>query len=189
MLKKILVGTLFVGFIGALVAGAVIRTADRANKGEEVSDRPGRAQSEFTAQGNDGRWQAGEEEAVAGNNGRGQGGNRSDERELTDDALGVGLAEVDEWITLEGTVNSVDETSMSVRTTEGNIVTVENRPWSFAQEEGFSVEPGDQVRLTGFYEDGELEVGAIDNLTSGTQVQMREESGRPLWAGRGRRGA
>jgi hypothetical protein len=102
--------------------------------------------------------------------------------------LGVGQAAVDEWITLEGIVDSVDEASVTVLTADGDVVTVENRPWAFAQEEGFSVESGDQVRLTGFYEDGELEVGAIDNLTAGTSVQMREEGGRPLWAGRGRRG-
>jgi hypothetical protein len=34
-----------------------------------------------------------------------------------------------------------------------------------------------------------LEVGTVENLSSGTQVQLRETSGRPLWAGRGRGGA
>jgi hypothetical protein len=67
-------------------------------------------------------------------------------------------------------------------------VVVENRPWWFAQEQGVEVQPGDGIVLTGFYEDGEFEVGEIKNLRSGQVVEIREESGRPLWAGGGRRG-
>ena len=46
---------------------------------------------------------------------------------------------------------------------------------------------GDSVSLTGFYEDGDFEVGQIDDQTTGQTVSLRDESGRPLWAGRGRR--
>jgi hypothetical protein len=188
MLKKILVGTLFVALIGALVAGAVIRTSDRVNKVAEAYDRQGRSGNELTAQGNGGRWQSSDQEAVTVSGTRGQGGNAANDAELADRELGVGQAEVDEWITLEGTVSAVDDTSMLVTTVEGETVTIENRAWSFAQEAGFAVQSGDRVRLVGFYEDGDLEVGTIENLSSGIQVQLREASGRPLWAGRGRRG-
>jgi hypothetical protein len=73
-------------------------------------------------------------------------------------------------------------------TSDGGQVTVENRPWLFAQEQGFSAQVGDQVTLTGFYEGDEFEVGQITDSTNGKAVRLRDESGRPGWAGRGRRG-
>ena len=104
------------------------------------------------------------------------------------DGTGTGQAVVDEWLTLSGTVISVDADALVVQTAEGE-VTVENRPWWFAQESGFGAQVGDQVTLTGFYEDGAFEVGQIDDLTSGQTVSIRDENGRPGWAGRGRRGS
>jgi len=74
-----------------------------------------------------------------------------------------------------------------VLTAAGEQVVVENRPWSFAQEMGFAAQPGDQVTLVGFYEDETLEVGQIADASNGQTVQLRDESGRPMWAGRGRR--
>jgi hypothetical protein len=35
----------------------------------------------------------------------------------------------------------------------------------------------------------ELEVGQMDNTTNGQTVLLRDESGRPLWSGGGRRGS
>lgn len=33
---------------------------------------------------------------------------------------------------------------------------------------------------------GENEMGQIDNITTGQTVLVRDENGRPLWAGQGR---
>ena len=123
-------------------------------------------------------------DAVTG--GRGQGGQGQGGTDA--DAAGTGQAEVDAWLTLRGTVVSLDESSLVVQTADGEQVVVENRPWWFAQEQGFSARPGDEVTLVGFYEEGEFEVGRLDNLSAGLTVPIREETGRPLWAGRGRRG-
>jgi hypothetical protein len=98
-------------------------------------------------------------------------------------------AEVDEWLTFDGAVTGVDDDVLVVQTTSGEEIRVENRAWWFAQDQGFSVQVGDQVRIVGFYEDGDVEVGQLTNLTSGQWVTIREESGRPLWAGGGRRGS
>jgi hypothetical protein len=100
----------------------------------------------------------------------------------------VGQAEVDEWLELHGTVLSVDDSSLVVETATGEEVAVENRAWWFAQEEGFSAQAGDQVTLLGFHEGDGFEAGGITNDTNGESVLIREESGRPLWAGGGRRG-
>jgi len=47
---------------------------------------------------------------------------------------------------------------------------------------------GDQVTLTGFYEGDTFEAAQISNATSGEAVSIRDDAGRPLWAGGGRRG-
>jgi len=98
---------------------------------------------------------------------------------------GTGQASVSEWVTLTGTVKSVDETIMIVATTSGQEISVTNRAWSFSQEQGFTIQTGDQVTLTGFYDGDTFEVGQITNETTSRFVQLRDENGRPLWAGRG----
>ncbi len=98
-----------------------------------------------------------------------------------------------EWLKIEGTVMSTDADALIVETVEGQEVVVDGRAWLFAQEWGFSPQPEDKVTLVGFYEDDLLadtgqryEVGQISNDTTGEVLQIREEGGRPLWAGRGR---
>jgi len=105
------------------------------------------------------------------------------------DGIGAGQAQVDQWLTVQGTVTWVDSNGLIVQSSGGGEVAVENRPWWFAQEQGFSAQVGDQLSLVGFYENDDFEVGQITNVTSGQTVPIREESGRPLWAGRGRRGS
>ena len=78
-------------------------------------------------------------------------------------------------------------TALVVQTSSGEQVTVENRAWWFAQEQGSSAQVGDQVTLIGFYEGDALEMGRIEDATNGQTGLVRAESGRPLWAGRGRR--
>ena len=116
--------------------------------------------------------------------------------EAPGDGTGTGQAQVDEWVTLNGVVVSVDSAELVVQTTDGQEILVDGRPWQFTQEQGFSVQVGDQVTLIGFYEDADpltgsghsFEMGQIQNASTGQTVVIREDSGRPLWAGGGRRG-
>jgi len=139
--------------------------------------------------------------AWAGAGRNAQGGNRGGQgREDAPAINSTGQANVEEWLTLQGTVVRVDADTLAVQTASGEQITMENRPWRFAQEQGFSTQVGDQVRLVGFYEDDDpsttlqqdsglhFEVGQIDDATNGQTVLVRDENGRPLWAGRGRRG-
>jgi len=123
----------------------------------------------------------------AQNNNQGGYGGQSRE-DVPGNQAGVGEADVKEWLTIQGTVVSVDANTLVVQTSSGEQVTVENRAWWFAQEQGFSAQVGDQVTLVGFYEDDALEVGRIEDAANGQTVLVRDENGRPLWAGRGRRG-
>lgn len=124
-----------------------------------------------------------------GQGGRGQGSYAGDGfTDAPGDAIGTGQAQVDQWLTLHGMVVSVDASSLVVQADDGEQVVVENRPWWFAQEQGFAAQTGDEVILVGFYEDGEFEVGQLENVSMNLTVPIREENGRPLWAGGGRRG-
>jgi uncharacterized protein YdeI (BOF family) len=163
MNKRIVWGLVLFGIIGILVAGAVVRTVAKTG-------------------------------AVAGQHG-GYGRNQANvESSPTEagavlplhDGTGTGQAQVDEWLTLEGIVVSVDQDALVVRTVAGEQVVVENRPWSYAQQQGFAAQPGDQVTLVVFYEDETLEVGHIADASNGQTVQLRDETGRPMWVGRGR---
>jgi hypothetical protein len=191
MLKKIVLGTLLVGLIGILVVGAVIRTMDKT---ERVAEASGRGYGRNGAEA--GTYAAGgSTRLTTGGSGQGfgQGGNQGGyggrgREDAPGDQTGTGQANVEEWLTLQGTVVSVDADTLVVQTVSGEQVTMENRPWWFAQEQGFSAQVGDQVTLIGFYEGDDLEVGQIDDITKGQTVLVRDEDGRPLWAGRGRRG-
>ena len=132
--------------------------------------------------------QASGEDTEPGQGGRGQGRRGRDQEEAPLSGWGVGQALVDEWLIVQGTVTGIDVNGLVVQTTEGQEFIVENRPWWFVQEQGFSAEVGDEVELVGFYEADEYEVGQITNVTRGQIVPIREENGRPLWAGGGRRG-
>jgi hypothetical protein len=163
MNKKIVWGLVLFGIIGILVAGAVVRTV--AKTGDVAGTRGGHGRNQADVEGS--RYDAG---AVL----------------PLQDGTGTGQAQVDEWLTLKGTVVSVDADALVVQTDSGEQIVVENRPWSFAQEQGFAAQPGDQVTLVGFYEDDTLEVGQIADASNGQSIQLRDETGRPMWAGRGR---
>lgn len=205
MLKKILLGTLFIGLIGVLVAGAVIRTIDKTERVAEARgygygrdhDEADECAEGESGQGR-GRGNGGVDAYAAGGSGRGRGeyGGQgfvvspqpNGREDAPGDQTGTGQANVEKWLMLQGTVVSVDTDTLVVQATNGEQTTMENRPWRFAQEQGFSTQVGNQVTLVGFYEGDDLEVGQIDDATSGQTVLLRDENGRPLWAGRGRRG-
>jgi hypothetical protein len=220
MLKRIVLGVLMAGLITVLVAGAIIRTADKtAQVAEARGLENGRGFGQTAGaehdcdgadQGNNSREPAaggaqGLGQGEGGGNGQGGGGHGQGgggqgqggggQAGYGDDGSAgapgqpaTGLAQVSEWVSVEGTVASVDSSALVVDLNDGHQFVVEGRPWQFAQEAGLSVKAEDQITVTGFYEDGEFKVGQIENASSGQSILIREESGRPLWAGHGRRG-
>ena len=171
MFKKIIVGTLILGLVGILVIGAINRTNAKTGNAEARGQGRGRDNQVTTDTTNGGQGQGGYPQDTL--NGRGQGrGNTSQ-------------AQVVEGLTLQGTVVSVDNTPLLVRTSSGEQVTVENRPWQYALGANFSAQVGDQVTLTGFYQSGVFEVSQINDLTNGKSVVLRDAIGRPGWSGRG----
>jgi len=195
MFKKIIISALLVGLIAILVVGAINRTQAKANsetgfqKAGISGVAQGRGQGRATGNGSQ-NLENPNAEVQGGAQGRAAGNGNQSWDNSNADAYGEGQAQISEIVELTGQVTSVDSTLLVVSTTSGEAVEIANRAWLFAQEQGFSPQPGDTLVLTGFYEtDGRLEVSHIDDLTSGSSLVLRDENGRPMWAGRGRKGS
>ena len=208
MIKKVIGMTLLVGLVGVLVVGAVNRTLAKTDEPLGLESRYRRGQQEFTPQ------VVSEEEPCAetGNlqqeargKGFGQGLDRSTQTESRFGSgrggygkqsrpgggnFNNGQTGIKTWVTLEGTVQQADALALVVNLNDGGgQVEILNRAWGYAQSAGFSAEVGDSVRITGFYDqEGKFEAKLIKNLASGQSVTLRDEGGRPMWAGRGRWG-
>jgi hypothetical protein len=163
MWKKILsygvVGLLAV----ALVAGTVY-----------ILQRPAEVQAGQGPLGRQGQTEAGYQ----------SGGGRA-EAVATGDGFGLEHP-ADTWIPVSGTVVATDD-GLTIETAEGEMA-LETGPTWYWDENGIGLEAGDDVVLYGFYEGDDFEIGGIENLTSGETVRLRDDTGRPLWAGRGRWG-
>ena len=143
--------------------------------------RQGQGRSQDTGRGND------VAATESGYSGRGQGQGRG--QSGGDDAVQPQAESKDHnWQTRSGVVADINNDLLLVELDSGAQIEISGRPWDFAQQAGFRAQAGDRVNLVGFDEEGEFEVGAFENVESGQKIQIREESGRPLWAGRGRRG-
>lgn len=90
------------------------------------------------------------------------------------------------WKTMNGSVTSMDPTTLIIKLDSGVNITVENRPWSYALEQKFSANVGDKIAVTGFDYNGTFEVSKLQNATTGKTIVLRDEYGRPGWSGRGR---
>ncbi len=209
MVKKILFGIVIAGISGVLIFGGINRTiAQAANAEVGVTDQlrlkeAASINSRLELQeqknlgigiGNGGvglgKGGDGVTQPESGNgNGR---GTTDDKRPGLGDGvpLGDGIpdAVVEEWVTIEGTVTALNADMLQITTSDGQVILVENRAWWFAQEQGVVVQVGDSVSLLGFYEDTDFEVGTLTNLNSGQLVSLRNDSGQPLWSGKGNAG-
>lgn len=208
MAKKIILGVLFLGLVGALMVGAVNRTVAKSADTDHTEQRNAgwaRTQEDGTVlaanlEGRGGRNQAvADETYVAGQGGQGQrqplntqqGGGRDSQA-----AGGQGIqaranssqASALPAQTLEGIVLSIDDSQMTLLTEQGE-VEVADRAWRFALEQGFMAEVGQRVRVSGYDENGEFAIAQMLNLSTQQQVVVREQSGRPMWAGGGQAGS
>jgi len=163
---------------GQVAADAAANAVDEgAVAGLQQASGQGRG---YGAQGNQGRGGQGSQgqgqTGGQGQAGQGQGG--------TANAAGEPQAEVEEWVTIEGTVMQTLE--LVVETGNGETVQVGLGPSHYRDAQGFVLNVGDQVRIDGYWEDGEFKAGEVENLTSGDTIVLRDAYGRPLWSGRGR---
>jgi len=171
MLKKVLVGAFVLVMVGAMVAGIV----------QLVNPTEGtQAEHERKGDGRPAVVEALREEPLGRDQVRGQG--RGAGKGQRADAVPQGIAA--DWETLEGVVVEADE--LVIKTEGGHAVQVGLGPSQYRESQEFALQVGERVRVTGYWEDGEFKAGQVQNLDTGMSIVLRDESGRPMWAGQGR---
>ena len=116
--------------------------------------------------------------------GRRAGGNR--QAETGSEPLVLAEEQFSDLVSLQGSITSVDLAEAVLINTESGQIVLEGRALSFAVSQGFTAQEGDEVLVSGFYEGEDFEIVQLNNQTSQQIIQLREPSGRPLWAGGGR---
>lgn len=206
MLGKVITGFVIVTISSGLIYGAINRTVQREvlpqNGTESAGEYPlfeDRAGEGYGGGREDSGGRDFEQEKLRENvedrnlePGDGQGnGYRGGQNEPQGSAgisnPGTGLAVgAGEWIEVSGTILTIESDLLQVQTADNKVIEIEGRSVRFAIGEGFTASSGDKVKLTGFYEGDDFETAILENLETGASVTLRDENGRPLWAGRGR---
>jgi hypothetical protein len=93
-----------------------------------------------------------------------------------------------EWTTLQGTVAAVDAQSLVIDTAEQGQLTLELGPAGFADQQGVTFAPGDEITVQGFEESGIFHAAEITKMASDQSLLLRDPNGHPLWAGQGQGG-
>jgi hypothetical protein len=171
MIKKYTMWSIYAGVVGLLIFGAVIRTRAKTGDNSQPESRSERQEIELPDQSSEGYGSFGE----------------ASERKFVDTITGdeVHLAEDhnNEWSSQAGFVKDLNSKSLWIETEGGENLEITRRPWRFILESGLVLSVGDAVELEGFLENDEFEISYLANLTSGESLQIRDDSGRPLWSG------
>jgi len=118
----------------------------------------------------------------------GQGGNgyRGGQNDSSTGTTGTGVqqnnADISGASTLTGTVSAYDLATLTVSTSDGQIVVVQLGNSSYSQSIGFAPQIGQSITVVGFPGDQGL-FSAISVTIDGQIYAFRDELGRPLWAG------
>jgi hypothetical protein len=192
MMKKIIISTLLIILLSAVAVGAY--DAYQGNSTLKLSaanlspDNSGSwSQDPGSGWGRDRGQGPGMVGQGQGQNGRGRWGQGNQQGPAHDSGMPQAMIGR-EWITLSGTVISVDR-GMTVDTAEMGQITLQVGPPWFASQQAVTFTPGDAVTILGFAGEGRMfQAGEITNDTTGVTLHLRDPNGRPLWAGRGGRG-
>lgn len=172
MLRKVLIGGLAAIVIAAAGAGAY-----QAFAGSSSSTTDQAAAASTSTDG-----------VLAGNQGSGGNGYHGGSAEPHGDGTGVPSpqANAGELFTFEGTVASVAGNTFTMDTETGPM-NVQLGNSYYVESLGMNLAAGDDVTVTGFWET-ETTFAAQKVAVGDDTFVLREESGRPMWAGGGQNG-
>ena len=204
MIKKTILIGLFVLFSSILIYGGVKRTTAKTGEEARLLTQTGTGQSAQAAngerlyrnrlastgdaelrqspgRGGQGNWQdAGQSEGY-GQGSQGSGGGRGQQRNFAE-------TESHEFVTIEGIVTQAPAAGIDMLlATDAGEVQIGTGP-GYLNEVGYVITDGEQLTLTGFWEDGEFKVSEITRGSDGASVTLRDEFGRPMWSGAVRNG-
>jgi hypothetical protein len=89
-------------------------------------------------------------------------------------------------VELSGAVVSLDGSDLILQTAQAEQVMASLGKPGYWETLGVTLQSGDAVQLGGFWEGDEFEVSTLTLIATGQTVVLRDESGRPMWAGGGR---
>ncbi len=121
-------------------------------------------------------WSGGIDNGQGANAGNGEEGHSGD------------LNQIDDWVTIEGTLISFQGGNMAMSTVDGEIISFQSGQPRFFASQNVSFQVGDEIVVVGYYENGQLMAGDITQVETGLRVMLRDPNGRPLWAGPGGNG-
>ncbi len=160
--------------------------------GTENSDRAPNAQSGGYGRGQGQQGQGSGTEngdrapnAQGGGYGRGQGQGSGQSQGGQGSLRQEPQAETADWQTVKGIVVETDE--LVIQLDSGEKLQIGLGPSHYRESQGFELSAGERVQVDGYPEDGEFKAAKVVKLDSGESIVLRDPSGRPMWAGQGRR--
>lgn len=194
MIKKIGLGLLFVLFTGILVVGAINRTSAKTDRLTETAVSSANSNHE-NRPATDPNSRATERLTETGGNGRGR---------LTDATLDcpegdcppvagqpvlrqqqlrdLNDSRVTEMRTYQGTIVQAPDYGVDlVLQSEDGLLTIGTGP-GYLLEQGVALVVGDELRVDGFWEEGEFKAVTLTRPADDLVVTLRDERGRPYWS-------
>jgi len=190
-----------------MAADAVVEETDsepldqnqwQGNQGQDTQWQGSQEQGtqELNNQGQGNQWQGSQEQSTQelnnqgqgnqgngrGGNGKGGNGNRgANQGSSTNADPQNGMVE---WVTLHGTVSNYTVPYFTLTSDMGQTLTAQLGDLGFVEEIGFSLQDGDSVIITGYWDASSgFAVGTITLDETGQSFTLRDELGRPLWSG------
>lgn len=194
-----------IGLLAAALIGGSAYVVLRPSEAQAQQEKGGRGQSQreyaskaggrrgygtenTPGQGTGGGNGKGNDAATAPGNGAGRGSGQGAVGGKGNSGESKGSGEgypATEWLTVNGEVIALVDDELTIQSADGEMVVHLGPEW-YWEAEGIALSAGDQVQITGFYEGDEFGVARVENTTTGQSVTLRDDSGRPMWAGRGR---
>lgn len=190
MLKKIVVGALVVVVMGAVGVGIIDAAQGKTLAAQAVAAQSNGANAQGAAVNGQGQGYGRGGQGQGQGQGRGQQGNGNGaggQGQTTNPNPGTPQANVTTWTTVKGTVNSFDGVGVSLTTEAGAPLWVQFGQSRYVSAQGVTFNAGDHVTVNGFTENGQYQAGTVTNDTTGQTLNLRDATGRPLWAGGGQR--
>ena len=172
LVSVIVMATLVVGVYGAVTGGYTLHDSGAQQRGWEAH-QDSIPQVEGQGQGNQ-VLPSDLPDSNGGGEGQGQRANA------------VPRTQAGDWVTYKGTLTAIGH-DLVVVTEDGQTILMGTGPSTYFETLDFALSVGDQIQATGFHEDGEFKVGNLTNSTTKKNVTLRDETGRPAWAGQGDR--
>jgi hypothetical protein len=89
-----------------------------------------------------------------------------------------------EWVTYSGEVMAYTAPTFTLVTDSGETISAELGNISYVEQLGLVLQVGDQVSVTGFWDvNGGLALKSLTLDATGQTFALRDDLGRPLWAG------